>query len=202
MAAYDNTYSRVVAWLKIVLPLAALALMSTVFLVARTIDPAQTLPTADIDPSELAREGRLGAPRYSGVTEDGAAIAFTARSARPDIAEQTGISTGDGLEARLDLPSGTRIELSAGAGVIDTGEGTAAMSGGVAVQTSQGYRMQTDSVETLLDRTRLESGGAVAGQGPIGTLEAGAMELTATQGGESHVLVFKEGVKLVYEPGN
>ncbi len=53
MATYDNTYSRVVAWLKILLPLLALAILSTLFLVARTIDPAQNIPYADVDIDEL-----------------------------------------------------------------------------------------------------------------------------------------------------
>ena len=84
MVVADNTYSRLVAWLKILFPLIALAILSTLFLVARTVDPAQDLPYADVDVAELAREQRIGQPNYSGVTADGAAISLSARSALPD----------------------------------------------------------------------------------------------------------------------
>jgi len=67
MAACDNTYSRVVAWLRIALPLLALAILSTLFLLARTIDPAQNLPYADIDIDELTREQRIGNPQFAAV---------------------------------------------------------------------------------------------------------------------------------------
>jgi len=77
----DNTYSRVVAWAKVLLPLLALALLSTLFLVARTVDPAQKLPFADIDVDAIAREQRIGAPKFNGVTKEGTAISLSADSA-------------------------------------------------------------------------------------------------------------------------
>ena len=46
---------------------------------------------------------------------------------------------------------------------------------------------------------QLESDGAISATSPLGTLNAGSMHLT--QAGEtSHVLVFNDGVKLIYRP--
>ena len=46
MAMGGMTYSRMIAWLKILLPLAALVLLSTLFLFARPRNPIATLPFA------------------------------------------------------------------------------------------------------------------------------------------------------------
>lgn len=199
MATYDNTYSRVVAWLKIILPLAALALMSTVFLVARTIDPAQDLPFADVDITELTREQRLGTPSFSGVTADGAAITITADVVRPNLADGQ-MASGAELRATVVLPEGGELELSAADGVIDTTTQTAELGGGVLLTTSNGYRVETNRLAALLDRTKLESGGAVAGSGPIGTLNAGHLTITKDTTSGTYRMLFDRGVKLVYEP--
>ena len=44
-----DRYSRMVAIFKVLLPLAALAILSTLFLLSRTIDPTTTIPFADQD---------------------------------------------------------------------------------------------------------------------------------------------------------
>ena len=54
--AAPNTYSTVVSWAKIILPLVALGLLSTLFLFSRTPDPNRAIPFAAVDVEELARE--------------------------------------------------------------------------------------------------------------------------------------------------
>lgn len=201
MAVHDNAYSRTIAWLKVLLPLAALALMSTVFLVARTVDPATTLPYADVDPEELIREQRIGEPRFSGVTSDGAAVQLSARTVRPDRGD-TGMTSGNELSARIDLPTGTTILLDAADGALDTVARRAELGGGVLVTTSDDYRLETDRVAANLQATDLVTDGAVTGDSPMGHIEAGRMQVTRDPVNDTYLLVFKDGVKLVYEPGN
>ena len=50
----DNLHSRVVAWMKIILPRAALGLLSTLFLISRTVDPTQQPPISQIDLEQRA----------------------------------------------------------------------------------------------------------------------------------------------------
>ncbi len=200
MAPADNTYSRFVAWMKILLPLLALALLSTLFLVARTIDPAQNLPFADIDVDDLAREQRIGRPNYSGTTADGAAISLAAESARPDPEDPKRI-TGAGVRAAIDLPSGDRVEIAANAMRLDTAARVITLSDGVVVETSDGYTLRTAAIDVAMDRTRVEATAPAEVDGPLGRLAAGRFVLTG--GGTDrrpYVLVFKSGVKLVYDP--
>ena len=96
MVVQDDTYSRVIAWLKILLPLVALGILSILFLVARTIDPAQNLPFADVDIAEITRDQRVSRPNFSAVTADGAAITLSASTARP-VPGSPEIITGDDI---------------------------------------------------------------------------------------------------------
>ncbi|MCG6903486.1 MAG: hypothetical protein LJE68_12475 [Rhodobacter sp.] len=200
MAVADNTYSRVIAWLKILLPLAALAILSTLFLVARAIVPAQDLPFADVDVDELATQQRIGQPNYSSVTRDGAAISLSAESARPDSENPEKLS-GEEIRAGIDLPNGNRINIVAQRMQIDNTLGIARLSDGVVVETSDGYTLRTDTVEISLDATRVEATEPTRVDTPIGQLSADSFRLAAENEGERpYVLVFKGHVKLVYDP--
>ncbi|MBS8224971.1 LPS export ABC transporter periplasmic protein LptC [Vannielia litorea] len=202
MSVYDNSYSRFVSLAKIVLPLAALAMLSTLFLVARTVDPTRSIPFADVDVNELAREQRISAPNYSGVTRDGSAISIAASTARPDPENEHRVSATD-LRAKLETNDGGTYELSSLTGQIDTQEGQAVLGGGVIITTPTGYRVTSEEITTALERTELESAGPVKAEGPAGTLDAGSMRLAPadeTKPDSGYLLVFKNGVKLVYTP--
>ena len=83
MTGHDNFHSALVGWLKIVLPLTALGLLSTLFLVSRTIDPSDAIPFATVDIEDRIRQPRLTLPTWAGVTDDGSAMTVTATEARP-----------------------------------------------------------------------------------------------------------------------
>lgn len=77
------------------------------------------------------------------------------------------------------------------------------LSGGVTLTTSTGYRLETAEVAANLDRTGLESRAPVKATGPAGEITAAGMVLSQdnrTPG--AYVLVFKGGVRLVYQPGS
>lgn len=195
MAAHDNIHSRLVAWLKVILPLAALALLSTLFLVSRGIAPEDALPYSEVDVEELAREPRLTAPRYAGVTQDGAALSVTAEVARPDMG---GGASATALTARLETPDGVTTDIAASDGQLDTAAGLLTLTGDVRIAASSGYAITTGELTAALDRTLLTAPGTVAATAPMGRIDAGAMQLTSQ--GDDYVLVFNGGVKLVYEP--
>lgn len=200
MSLSDTAYSKLVAWLKIVLPLTALAILSTLFLLARTPDIDQAIPYADVDIDALAREPRITRPDFSGVAPDGTAIQMTAASARPDPDNPTRFHA-DLLEGQIDTPEGTHIRMRAISGVVDTGVGTATLSGDVLLETSTGYAVRTETFTAHLDSTRSESAGPVDVMTPFGHLTAGRFMLTRNAGvSESHVLVFSQGVDLLYDP--
>ncbi|MCB6178071.1 hypothetical protein LHP98_08000 [Rhodobacter sp. Har01] len=198
--ARADIHSRVVGWLKVVLPLMALAILSTLFLLADRIDPDAAIPYAQVDVEDLARDPRMTAPTFAGTTDDGTAVTLTAETARP--VGQEGSAQAATVLARLDMPDGSTAELSAASVELDTEGGQLRLAGGVAITTSSGYLVLTDGVISALDRTRTESTGAVIAESPAGRLTAGGFALTRAEGqGETYLLVFTGRVKLVYKPG-
>lgn len=200
MARRDNAYSRLVAWLKLLLPLAALAILSTLFLVARTIDPSRAIPNAPVDVETLARDPRIGAPDYTGVTADGTAIRVVAETAWPDLADQGRMSARI-VSGVLETPGGGRYEMSALEGFIDGEAGQVRLTGDVILTAPAGYELRSETVIAALDRTRLEGTGATRASGPPGTITSnGFVMRPATVGERDYVLVFLGGVKLIYDP--
>lgn len=201
MAARDNLHSRVVFWLKIALPLAALVILSTLFLVARRIDTEAALPYTDINVEELARDRRMIAPQYSGVTSDGGAVTMDAETAWPDA--DGGNANAKAVVAAYDLKDGQRIDLVASTGRLDKDAARMRLGGGVEIVTSSGYRMVTERLDGALDRTELFADSAVDAWAPFGTITAGRMQITLEGSDEpGYVLVFDGGVKLIYESAN
>ena len=199
MAVADNTYSRFVFWLKVMLPLGALAILSTLFLLSETLDPNKAIPYADVDVEQILREQGVTRPTFGGSTSSGATITLAADAVRPTAGEGLRLR-GDALNVAIELPNGATVTINSPLGDINFSERLAALSGGAIVETSHGYRIETDVLTTSLDRVDAETEGAVVAVGPGGKIDAGRMTLKQLGDTGDHVLVFKDGVRLVYDP--
>ncbi|MDP3961225.1 MAG: hypothetical protein Q8Q26_14405 [Pseudorhodobacter sp.] len=198
--APGNLHSRLVVWLKVVLPLLALAILSTLFLVSRRIDPADAIPYATVDVEDRIREPRMTAPVYAGRTRDGADLTITADAARPNADERTG-GTAQAPHAVLQTPDGTTTTMVARQGALDNAAGLLRLSGAVVITTSSGYVASSEAMTAALDRSEIISPGTITATGPLGTITAGEMILTEDSAAPgTYVLVFKNRVKLIYTP--
>ncbi|MGR3290461.1 MAG: hypothetical protein ACU0C9_04615 [Paracoccaceae bacterium] len=203
MAVFDNSYSRMVAWLKIMLPLAALVILSTLFLVSRPVDPTLSLPFADQRIRSLAEKPRIGSPEFSAVTPNGSAINMNAEVMLPLIGEQTGFKASK-INGTFETPDGLIVQLSAQSGIFDNTAQTVSLGDGVILTTSSGYHIETNQILADMNESRISTGGSISAQGPFGLISAGQMVLQqiSAQGSEAYELVFKNEVKLVYVPKN
>ena len=190
-----SRYSSFVALAKVALPLVALALLSTVFLLARGPQGSDTIPYAEIE--ELAAEPRVTDPRYAGVTENGSELTVTARSIRP---EGEGGASVERIAARLTRSDGARVDVIATEGALDNAARTITLSGLAQITTSNGYMIETGGVVTDLETGQMVTDGPLEARTPEGRLTAG--RLTIDPGGPSRAtqLVFDGGVQLVYLP--
>lgn len=185
-----DRYSQFVGWLKILLPLAALTLLSTLFLIARA--PVQTeVPVAAIE--ELARSQHVSSPRFAGVAGNGAAVSLTAVSIRPDGRDSLIL---DGFDIQIDTPAGERVDITASRGLFNGESGIVNLTGLARLVTSTGYEVESAGLAANLREGSVVSHGALAARAPFGALEAGAMQMH--DGGD--VMVFNEGVRLLYQP--
>ena len=197
MAVADR-YSRLVFWLKVTLPLVALAILSTLFFVAETLDPEAAIPYASVDVERILKEQGVTKPTFGGVTEDGVAISMSALSVRPSEDRKT--LTADALNAVLDLPSGAQVTIKSASGLVSSERQEAVLEGGARLESSTGYIVTTERLVTSMIDSRVTAESDVLATGPLGRIEAGAMELTRGNSAEGYLLVFKEGVRLVYQP--
>lgn len=201
MASADR-YSRLVLWLKVALPLAALAILSTLFFVAETLDPEAAIPYAEVDVARILREQGVTGPTFGGVTETGVAVSLSAGAVRPDT-EATGRWTGDTLKVDLELPSGARIDIDSPLGIVDVSRDEAILQGGARLESSTGYVVTTDSIVAALAEGTVTADSEVVATGPPGEITAGRMVLKRMDTTPpSHHLVFQNGVRLVFQPGS
>jgi lipopolysaccharide export system protein LptC len=186
-------------WLKIIFPLMSLALLSTVFLLSRSVDPTKTIPFAKIDLKERARDQRITAPHFSGASEAGDLLTFTADFARPDP-EVSNRVVVQNLATKIQLINGTLITFSSISGVIDVPADEVVLDGNVVIHSSTNYTVRTETLTTGMREVRAETAGQVEAVGPVGRFTAGKMLLTSDPDTGATHLIFTNEVKLVYDP--
>ena len=198
-------WTQLVRFLRIALPLLALALLSTVFLVARQLNPDDAIPYSDVDIADRLREPRMSRPVYAGTTADGADLRVTADSATPEKqATETASGTGAAAQTVLGIlttPDGVKTDLRSLTAQMDPTGDSVTFTGRVDLTNGAGYRVQTESMIARMDQTEVRSLAPVIATGP-GT-HITALEMVLTQDptrADSYVLVFTGQVKLVYEP--
>ncbi|MDA8586210.1 LPS export ABC transporter periplasmic protein LptC [Rhodobacteraceae bacterium] len=197
MAVTDG-YSRIVLWLKVSLPLAALAILSTLFFVAETLDPEAAIPFADVDVERILTQQGISKPKFGGVTGNGVAIALTADVIRPS--EDPAQMNAEQLVAVLDLPGGGHIDIRSDIGFLNSTTKEATLQGGARLESSTGYVITTERILTSLEEARVTTDTEIHATGPGGEITAGEMELTRSKIDDSYLLVFKSGVRLIYNP--
>lgn len=198
-ARIDNFHSRLVLWLKIALPLIALGMLATLFLLGRTVRPEDAIPYATVDVEDRLREPRLTQPAYAGMMADGAALTIKAAEARPGVPGSADAGHAEALSAVIEMPGGGTAAMMAGAGRLDGSRQRVVLEKGVSLTTSSGYRLTMPGVTVGLGQTDVTSQGAVLASGPPGRIEAGGMHLGQDAAG-SYILDFTDGVRLIYLP--
>lgn len=190
----DESYTQFVGFLKISLPLAALALMSTVFLFARAPSQDTAIPYAELE--EIARDSRISGARLSGIADDGSVIEVNARYATP----QGNVLGVEDMIASIESVDGTQIAISSGGGEINTAERIARLTGLTRLETSNGFEMETAGITADLTTGRIVSDGALEVQSPFGSLTAGQLVVETPAGAAGQVMLFQNGVRLIYTP--
>lgn len=197
MLGPDNLHSQLVGWAKIILPLCALALLSTLFLFARGTNEPSEIPLAEVE--EIAREQRISAPEFSGVTDEGAIVVISARTARPDTQRPDTVSIDD-MRLRMENADGSNLDVSATLGEIDGQDRVARFLGLARLETSTGYQMETNGLIAELDTGLVTSDGLLEIRAPFGQLTAGNVTFHVESEGTAQQMLFTNGVRLLYKP--
>lgn len=187
--------TRIVRWLRVLLPLFALAILSTLFLLSKEPGEDPAIPYAEVDAAEMARQPRMTSPEFSGVTLDGAAITLAANDLRNTEGGQ-----GSAERLRMTWRAADGLAADVTAPDAELHDGTIRLTGGVRMTTSTGWAMTTPQLDSWIDNARIEAPADVNAFAPFGQLSAGAMQLTREPPDGDHILNFTDGVSLIYQP--
>lgn len=195
--ARDNLYSKAVVWVKITLPLIALALLSSLFLLSGAPDPDAALPYAEVDVDQIAREQRVSEPRFAGLLDEGREIVLTADAVVAD-ATQTDRIRAQHIEGRMELSETDALTIAAALGDIDMAAQRATFTAGVTLHSTLGYQLTSEQMVMALDVVNLHAPTPVHVTGPGLDVVADTMELSGPDG--ETILRFNGSVRVLYEP--
>lgn len=192
----DKWHSRLVSVLKVLLPLIALVLLSTLFLFSRKINPEDAIPYASVDVEDRLSDPKMTDAGFAGMTSDGASLSIQANEAKP-TAEGGALKLVQGL---LQTPDGAKTDLASGAVALNSAQKLIELTDGAELRASNGYVVQAPGFGVSTETTRVESRGTISAVGPGGQLTADHMVLSQQGAAGPYLLVFNGKVRLLYQP--
>lgn len=186
-------YSRIVRFLRLGLPLAALGLLAAVFFSGRPSVETTELMFRTGQIAALQSGMRLTNPRFTGETAAGEPMLLRADWAEPDSPDPEKIALS-GIRGSIEMRGGRAIAVTAVSGEMLPKAKEITLADGVVIETSDGYRFETSGLSANLETKTMASAGAVEGAGPLGAIKAGAMRIDDAEAG---VVVFTDRVTLV-----
>ncbi len=198
MAQGRGLHSRLVAVLKVGLPLVALLLLASLFLIPPDDRLEGELVFSRGDIAALGSGLRITRPTFSGMTRDEDPFRFTADLVVPDAAPPTRAAV-TGLSGTMEFEGGPGVSLASQTAELDLEASRIALEGAVRLETTDGYRMTAPAMDVDLGAGVLEAVGPVETEGPMGRIEAGLLRIAPGPEGP-RVISFGDGVRLVYRP--
>ncbi len=192
----DMWHSRLVSVLKVLLPLIALVLLSTLFLFSRKINPEDAIPYASVDVEDRLSDPKMTDAGFAGMTSDGASLSIQAREAKP-TAEGGALKLVQGL---LQTPDGAKTELTSTAVALDSAQKMIELTNAAELRAANGYVVQAQGFGVSTADTHVESRGPISATGPGGQLTADHMVLSQQGAAGPYLLVFNGKVRLLYQP--
>lgn len=194
-------YSRFVRVVKFALPILAIAVLSTVFLVQREDPFDGQLVFSDTDRNALDDGLTIHNPQITGATAS-SRYRISASTAVPDSTNAREVRFTE-LVARSEQADGASVELTGDQGTAHIASEIITVSGNVVVVTSSGYRAETSAATADLAVGGLQTA-RVTVSGPTGVIEAGAMRIENRDAGDGagtkEFFFFENGVRLVHQP--
>lgn len=195
-------YSRLVAILKVGLPLLALVLIASMFLISTENDFEGGIVFGEGDLAALGEGLRITHPVLTGATRTQDPFRFTAEVVVPDAAPPTRAAI-TALDGTVDFVGGPSVAVTAPEAEIDLDAQVMRLLGRARVASDDGLVVLADRIEIDLLSGAVTALGAVDGRGPMGTIAAGEARVVPAEGESGRrVFSFENAVRLVYRPGH
>ncbi|MBX2855245.1 MAG: LPS export ABC transporter periplasmic protein LptC [Rhodobacteraceae bacterium] len=191
----SSSYSSAVRWLRLGLPLMALAILVGVFYSGRPSGGAQEIIFRTGQFAALQGGLRLTNPRFTGATSAGEPFMVRANWAEPDGPDPERIALNT-VVGEIVQANGEKLTIQAAAGELAPKAQTVTLTGGVTLRTTDGYTATTQTLRADAKQRSMISEGQVHTHGPLGQLTAGNIRVEQDAGG---VLYFENGVHVLLE---
>ncbi|MFT3974818.1 MAG: hypothetical protein QM699_15605 [Amaricoccus sp.] len=200
MAPRPEVHSRVVTILKLGLPLVALALVASVFLVQTDDRLGGTINFSDADIDQLGQGLRLTNSVFTGTTQNGDRFRVAAATVIPDAAPPKR-ATITKLDGSLELVEGRTVSVVADTGDLDIASQRLDIAGNVRLSSSDGYELATDKATIDFVSGSFIAGDRVVTTGALGEITSGNLHVApTTASGEARRFSFSNGVHVIYDP--
>ena len=170
--------SRLIAGLRILLPVLALVLVGLVVAWPQIMQGSRGIAVPEFWPGDAGQPDMLSmaSPRYAGQTNRDQPYHVTARSASLDPLQSNMVHL-DRPAADIALGEDGDIHMTALTGTYDRDTERLLLDGGIEVVTSSGYRFATPSARVSLAQGRVHGLQPIEGDGPSGKLSADRFEI-------------------------
>jgi lipopolysaccharide export system protein LptC len=188
--AYNPVYSRTIRWMKLALPLAALAIAAVAF----TWDNRGSMMMREASKEIKGTIGKneLINPRFENTDENNRPYTLTAQRAVQDNKDGKVVIL-EKPKADMTLDNGHWVAIESTEGAFQQEQRKLLLRGSVRLFHDGGYQLETPELHIDIQKSTAMSDKDVYGQGPEGTLTAKGLEGS----NETGLLVFKGPAKLV-----
>ena len=195
--SFGDSYSAFVVWLKTLLPIVALGMLSTIFLFSGRVDVTQSLPYAKLNIAEIVREQRITKPYFSGVSNNGTEITVSAAYASSDTQNSNILNITD-LSIILISEHEKAVRITAGLGVLDAAKQKAMASKDVYLTAMPDFWLKTNNLTVDLKQGIATADTLFQSITALGTIDAGNMVVKTITSDQQ--IIFTNGVRLIYYP--
>lgn len=191
----NRRYSVVVRSLRLVLPLAALAIVAIVMAWPKMDSTVAPVRKEDIIPQETGRNELIN-PRFESASKDMQPYIITATRAEQAMDNQKLVLLESPV-ANVTLAPGSILDAESINGIYDQGNETLILDGSVVLRHSNGYTLETPYLNVNLKGQTADTEQKVNVFGPDATLEGAGMVADGVRG----TLVFTGPAKLIMNRG-
>ena len=199
MAISHNMHFQLMTGLKYLLPMIALGLLSVMFYMSQSAPEESTIPYSERRLYDRVKGPQVNAPYFTGVTGAGDRLSMSAISVKSDQPGDEELAI-DQVVLRIKTGPNQDILASSDSGLIRNEKGLLVMEGNVQIVTNDGYQLSASRITSKIDALWLSAEGPVKGTSAAGVLEAGSMEILRNPDTGDLQFIFKDGIKLIYDP--
>lgn len=184
----NTRYSSIVRWLRLILPLTAIAIIAALFTWIK-LDDNQVIIEQTIMPEEQTARNELVNPHFESRDEKNQPYTITALKATQDENDERLVIL-EKPSGEMTLNNGNHVKLIAEKGFYHQEKETLKLGSGVTlnyIEPADRYEMKTAAVDIDLKASTAKSDSPVQGQGPLGTIKAKGFESKNNAG----LLIFK-----------